>query len=104
MYFSKSTFVELPLPTRKQMCLDAQFICQNLLDLQMESGDSYSPCVVDIEIEVEAIAKPKSGDINVGSTKNGERIETFLDVLQCSVLLQVLAPLPSTRLGPALQI
>ncbi|KAL9393545.1 hypothetical protein Peur_012830 [Populus x canadensis] len=73
MYFSTSSFVELPLPTRKQMCLDAQFICQNLLDLQM---DSYSPCV-----EVETIAKPKSGDINVRSTKNGERIETFLDVL-----------------------
>jgi len=63
------------------MCLDAQFICQNLLDLQMESADSYSPCVVDIEIEVETVAKPKSGDIIAQSTKNGERIETFLDVL-----------------------
>ncbi|KAJ6929324.1 hypothetical protein NC652_013262 [Populus alba x Populus x berolinensis] len=58
MYLSTSSFVELPLPTRKKMCLDARFICQNLLDLQMESADSYSPCVAGIEIEVETMAKP----------------------------------------------
>lgn len=64
------SFVELPLPPKKQMCLDAQFSCHNFIDLQMESEDSYSPCVVDIDIEMETIAKPKSGGITVGSIEN----------------------------------
>ncbi|KAG6767327.1 hypothetical protein POTOM_028526 [Populus tomentosa] len=64
------SFVELPLPPKKQMCSDAQFSCHNFIDLQMESEDSYSPCVVDIDIEMETIAKPKSGGITVGSIEN----------------------------------
>ncbi|CAK7334647.1 unnamed protein product [Dovyalis caffra] len=68
------SFVELPLPPKKQMCLDAQFSCQNFIDLQMESTDSCSPCVVDIDIEMETIAKPKSGDITVGSIKNEDLV------------------------------
>ncbi|KAJ6733569.1 PROTEIN putative-RELATED [Salix koriyanagi] len=68
------SFVELPLPPKKQMCLDAQFSCHNFIDLQMESEDSYSPCILDIDIEMETIAKPKSGDMTVGSIENKDPV------------------------------
>lgn len=78
------------------MCLDAQFSCHNFIDLQMESEDSYSPCVVDIDIEMETIAKPKSGGITVGSIENEDPLTvSSMDGLLCFVLFQVLACLAS---------
>ena len=86
------SFVELSSPPKKQMCLDAQFSCHNFIDLQMESEDSYSPCILDIDIEMETIAKPKSGDMTVGSIENKDPvIVSSMDGLQCFVLFQVLA-------------
>lgn len=64
------SLVELPVPLKNQMCLDPQLNCQKFIDLQMESADAYSPCIVDIDIETDNFEKPKSEDEAVGSIKS----------------------------------
>ncbi|OAY35835.1 uncharacterized protein LOC110627400 [Manihot esculenta] len=64
------SFVELPVSPKKQMCLDTQLNCQNFIGFQMESADAYSPCIVDIDIEMENFEKNKSSNEAVGSIKS----------------------------------
>ncbi|XP_015582149.2 uncharacterized protein LOC8269068 [Ricinus communis] len=63
------SFVELPVSPKKQMCLDPKLNCQNFIGLQMETPDAYSPCILDIDIEMENFEKPKSNDETGASTK-----------------------------------
>ncbi|XVF15191.1 hypothetical protein REPUB_Repub09cG0129300 [Reevesia pubescens] len=45
------SLLEVPFPSKNQMCLDAQLSCQNCFDLKVDSEDSYSSCLLDINIK-----------------------------------------------------
>lgn len=64
------SFVGVPFPSKDKMCSDAQLDCQNCIDLQMESGDAYSSCIVDINIEKENSETHKPNNEVVGNLKN----------------------------------
>ncbi|KAF2284035.1 hypothetical protein GH714_018363 [Hevea brasiliensis] len=64
------SFVELPVSPKKQMCLDPQLNCDNFIGSQMENADAYSPCIVDIDIEMKNFEKKKSNNEAVGSIKS----------------------------------
>ncbi|KAF2293053.1 hypothetical protein GH714_035752 [Hevea brasiliensis] len=71
------SFVELPDSPKKQKCLDPQLNCQNFIGFQMENADVYSPCIVDIDVEMENFEKTKSNDEAFGSIKSeGDTAET----------------------------
>ncbi|KAL5820221.1 hypothetical protein ACOSQ3_022103 [Xanthoceras sorbifolium] len=63
-------FVEVPFPSKRQMCLEAQLDCQNCIDLQMKSADAYSSCIVDINVDKEIPETLKTNDEVVGSIKS----------------------------------
>ncbi|XP_050208337.1 uncharacterized protein LOC126657659 [Mercurialis annua] len=97
------SFVELPVSPKKQMCLDPQLKCQNFIGLQMESPDAYSPCIVDIDIEMENCEKVKAVDETIGSTKT-EGLLTGVLQRQASIktrgrLMQLLTDHSSTLMN-----
>ncbi|XP_037493856.1 uncharacterized protein LOC105647814 isoform X2 [Jatropha curcas] len=96
------SFVELPVSPKKQICLDPQLNCQNFIGLQMESADAYSPCIVDINIEMENFEKPKSNDETVGSIKSEGLLTGVLQrqasLKTCGRFMQLLSNPGSTLL------
>ncbi|KAJ8765779.1 hypothetical protein K2173_014901 [Erythroxylum novogranatense] len=64
-------FVELPPPPKTKICIDPRSNCQNFVNLQMENAEAYSPCVVDIELDLESSGKTKLDDETAGSIKSG---------------------------------
>ncbi|EXB29450.1 hypothetical protein L484_022121 [Morus notabilis] len=57
--------LEVPNPPIDQVCMDAELNCQNCIDFQMTSADTYSSCVVDIDMERESLQVPESNEKTV---------------------------------------
>ncbi|CAN0919637.1 hypothetical protein LINGRAHAP2_LOCUS31571 [Linum grandiflorum] len=83
--------MELPTPTKTHACLDS-----NSVDLQVESSDVYSPCIVDIGIKMDNFEQPKSADAAVGSLKTGGVITRQASLKTCGKLMEVFANPGST--------
>ena len=64
------SILEVPNPAKDQMSKDAHLNCQNYIDLQINSIDAYSPCIVDINVEKESLQAPESNEEAVGSLKS----------------------------------
>ncbi|KAM7276300.1 hypothetical protein ACFE04_018166 [Oxalis oulophora] len=45
------SFLKVPLPSKKNMCLDAELDCQDCIDFQIQENDPYSSCIMDIDLE-----------------------------------------------------
>lgn len=63
------SLLEVPFPSKSNICLDAQLNCHNCFDLQMEGADAFPPCIVNINMEKENSEAIKSTDEAVGSIK-----------------------------------
>lgn len=72
------SFVEVPFPSKSQMCLEAQLDCQNCIDLQMKSTDAYSSCIVDINVDKENPETLKTNDEIVGNVKSEGMVSVSL--------------------------
>ncbi|TXG60668.1 hypothetical protein EZV62_015241 [Acer yangbiense] len=72
------SFVEVPFPSKSQMCLEAQLDCQNCIDLQMKSTDAYSSCIVDINVDKENPETLKTNDEIVGNAKSEGMVSVIL--------------------------
>ncbi|XVF15189.1 hypothetical protein REPUB_Repub09cG0129100 [Reevesia pubescens] len=83
------SLLEVPFPSKNQMCLDAQLSCQNCFDLKVDSEDSYSSCLLDINIEKEAPGILKSSDETVGNSKSEGVVTHLQKVLQRQASLTV---------------
>ncbi|KAH7565725.1 hypothetical protein JRO89_XS08G0006200 [Xanthoceras sorbifolium] len=81
-------FVEVPFPSKRQMCLEAQLDCQNCIDLQMKSADAYSSCIVDINVDKEIPETLKTNDEVVGSIKS----EGMVTKIFCFPLYLIIVP------------
>ncbi|KAL9459070.1 hypothetical protein AB3S75_002454 [Citrus x aurantiifolia] len=64
------SFLEVPFPSKSRTSLDTQLDCHKCIDLQMKSADTYSSCIVDINIEKENLETLKSNDETFGSIKS----------------------------------
>lgn len=69
-------FVEVPSPTKDQMCMDEQLSCQDCVDLEKNSTDNYSLCIVDVSVEKECLQQPVFNDESAESLKS----ESILNV------------------------
>ncbi|XP_044470466.1 uncharacterized protein LOC123199498 isoform X1 [Mangifera indica] len=76
------SFVEVPFPSKNQMCLDDQLDYHNYIDLPMKSADAYPSCIVDINIDKENLEPLKSNDEIVSSIKSEGMINHMQKVLQ----------------------
>ncbi|OMO56075.1 hypothetical protein CCACVL1_26770 [Corchorus capsularis] len=83
------SLLEVPFPSKKQMCLDAQLSCQNCIDLNVDSEDAYSSCILDINIEKENSDMLKSSEETVASTKSEGVVTHLQKVLQRQASLNV---------------
>lgn len=72
------SFVEVPFPSKNQMCLDDQLDFQNCINLPMKRADAYPSCIVDINIDKENLEPLKSNDEIVGSIKSEGMINVSL--------------------------
>ncbi|KAJ8769581.1 hypothetical protein K2173_005184 [Erythroxylum novogranatense] len=59
------SFVELPPKTK--ICIDPQLNCRNLVNLQMDNAEAYSPCIVDIDIDFQSNGKTKFDEETTGT-------------------------------------
>ncbi|CAN1224800.1 hypothetical protein LINPERPRIM_LOCUS2347 [Linum perenne] len=79
--------VGLPAPTKTHHC---SYDHLNLIDLQVETSDPYSPCIVDLDIK-----QPKSSDVAVGSIKTENVLTGMLQrqasLKTCGKLMEVFA-------------
>ncbi|CAN1224804.1 hypothetical protein LINPERPRIM_LOCUS2347 [Linum perenne] len=84
--------VGLPAPTKTHHC---SYDHLNLIDLQVETSDPYSPCIVDLDIK-----QPKSSDVAVGSIKTENVLTGMLQrqasLKTCGKLMEVFANPGST--------
>ncbi|KAF3441063.1 hypothetical protein FNV43_RR19349 [Rhamnella rubrinervis] len=64
------SILEVPNPAKDQMSKDAHMNCQNCIDLQINSAETYSPCIVDINVEKESLQAPESNEEAVESLKS----------------------------------
>ncbi|XP_031285600.1 uncharacterized protein LOC116144273 isoform X1 [Pistacia vera] len=83
------SFVEVPFPSKNQMCLDDQLDFQNCINLPMKSTDAYQSCIVDINIDKENLEPLKSNDEIVGSIKSEGTINHMQKVLQRQASLNI---------------
>ncbi|KAJ4715720.1 Adenine deaminase [Melia azedarach] len=96
------SFVEVPFPSKNQMNLDTELDCQKCIDLQMKSADTYSSCIVDINIEKGSLETLKSNDETVGSIKNEGIVTHMQKVLQRQASLNIdKSPSERTHDAPA---
>ncbi|KAJ1377336.1 hypothetical protein SESBI_48991 [Sesbania bispinosa] len=65
------SIVEFPNQAKSAMCLDAHINCQNCIDVQMESKDVYSQCIIDIPSVNGNPVSPESFEEGVESFKTG---------------------------------
>ena len=66
--------------------MDAELNCQNCLGLQIDGSDTYSSCVVDVDVEKDSLQAPGSNDKAIESLKS----ESVLNVSSLAVhLLEV---------------
>lgn len=65
------SILEVPNQAKSSMCLDDQINCQNCIDVQMESSDVYSQCVIDIPSVNGNPVSPESFEEGVESFKTG---------------------------------
>ncbi|KAL5556040.1 hypothetical protein UlMin_038276 [Ulmus minor] len=63
-------FLEVPDPANDQTCDDAQLNCHNCIDLQMNTADAYSSCVLDINVEKESLLANESTEEPAESLKS----------------------------------
>lgn len=86
------SFVEVPFPSKNQMNLDTELDCQKCIDLQMKSADTYSSCIVDINIEKGSLETLKSNDETVGSIKNEGivTVSSYLLSVYCTTSINLL--------------
>ncbi|KAK3225938.1 hypothetical protein Dsin_005800 [Dipteronia sinensis] len=83
------SFVEVPFPSKSQMCLEAQLDCQNCIDLQMKSADAYSSCIVDINVDKENPETLKTNAEIVGNVKSEGMASHMQKVLQRQASLNI---------------
>lgn len=72
------SFLEVPFPSKSRTSLDTQLDCHKCIDLQMKSADTYSSCIVDINIEKENLETLKSNDETFGSIKSDGVVSPFV--------------------------
>jgi hypothetical protein len=63
--------VEVPNQAKSGMCLDAHINCQNNIDFQMKSKDTFTQCIVDIPNANGNSVSPESYEEGVESFKTG---------------------------------
>ncbi|XP_021912769.1 uncharacterized protein LOC110826435 isoform X2 [Carica papaya] len=83
------SLLEVPFPSKSNICLDAQLNCHNCFDLQMEGADAFPPCIVNINMEKENSEAIKSTDEAVGSIKTEGVVTHMQKVLQRQASLNV---------------
>ncbi|KAJ7956815.1 Adenine deaminase [Quillaja saponaria] len=72
------SIVEVPNPSKNQMCVDSELNCQNCIDFQMTGEEVYSQCIVDI---------PTENEYSKSTESNEDAVETFKSK---SVLIRML--------------
>lgn len=72
------SFLEVPFPSKSRTSLDTQLDCHKCIDLQMKSADTYSSCIMDINIEKENLETLKSNDETFGSIKSEGVVSPFV--------------------------
>ncbi|MFQ6645146.1 hypothetical protein Gotur_019126, partial [Gossypium turneri] len=76
------SLLEVPFPSKNQMCLDAKLSCRNFIDLKVDGEDAYSSCILDINIEKELPDILTSSDEIVGNSKTEVVLTNLQKVLQ----------------------
>lgn len=71
-------------PIKDQMFSNTQLDCEDLVDFQVESLDTYSPCIVDVDIEKDNHGMPISNYEKHGSS------EGLLSVSEICLIFSVL--------------
>lgn len=68
--------------------MDAELNCQNCIDLQMTSADTYSSCVVDIDVERESLQVPESNEktVEILKTESAPIVSFFSCPSSCSII------------------
>nr|KJB71257.1 hypothetical protein B456_011G113200 [Gossypium raimondii] len=80
--FTFLSLLEVPFPSKNQMCLDAKLSCRNCIDLKVDGEDAYSSCILDINIEKELPDILTSSDEIVGNSKTEGVLTNLQKVLQ----------------------
>ncbi|MBA0570207.1 hypothetical protein Goshw_004237 [Gossypium schwendimanii] len=83
------SLLEVPFPSKNQMCLDAKLSCRNCIDLKVDGEDAYSSCILDINIEKELPDILTSSDEIVGNSKTEGVLTNLQKVLQRQSSLNV---------------
>ncbi|XP_038697428.1 uncharacterized protein LOC119995112 isoform X2 [Tripterygium wilfordii] len=72
------SFLGVPIPSKNEMCLDIQSNCRDYIDVQIESADAYTRCILDSDIEKEMVKIPKTNNETAQSTKSGALTKVLL--------------------------
>ncbi|XP_042490390.1 uncharacterized protein LOC122070323 [Macadamia integrifolia] len=83
--FSLLSVLEVPYASESESSLDNDWNSMNCVSFQMESADKFSSCSVDIDVEVENLAKPEAEEKTVHCSLKSESALTSTSQRKISV-------------------